>query len=96
MMSKDLLISEIKVTSPTFVSLIRPKFTKTEKGFVLAGYNGDYQPTSGSGVVKLDVKIEHQSFNGMQLPSYLTLDSLYDGAPTHMELAFSEYQVKNH
>jgi hypothetical protein len=42
------------------------------------------------------VKIEHNAVNGLQLPLTLIADSTLDGAPTHMELAFSEYQVKTH
>jgi hypothetical protein len=32
----------------------------------------------------------------MQLPVNLVVDSTLDGAPTHMELAFSRHQVKTH
>jgi hypothetical protein len=96
LMSKHLVISEIKVTSPQFLSIVKPQVRETPKGFVLTGYIGDYTPTSGPGVVHLDVKIEHAPVNGMQLPLTLIADSTLDGAPTHMELAFSEYQVKSH
>ncbi|HET9281518.1 MAG TPA: hypothetical protein VFR24_06110 [Candidatus Angelobacter sp.] len=96
LMSKDLVISEIKVTSPQFLSIIKPQVQKTANGFILTGYVGDYTPTSGPGVVHLQVKIEHNPVNGLQLPTSLIADSTMDGTPTHMELAFSEYQVKSH
>ncbi|HEY7403658.1 MAG TPA: hypothetical protein VIB39_09065 [Candidatus Angelobacter sp.] len=96
LMGKDLVISEIKVTSPQFLSTVRPQVRKTLNGFVLTGYVGDYTPTAGAGVVHLDVKIEHAPVHGLQLPLTLIADSTLDGAPTHMELAFSEYQVKSH
>jgi hypothetical protein len=96
LMSKDLVISEIKVTSPQFLSIIKPQVQKTANGFILTGYVGDYTPTSGPGVVHLAVKIEHNPVNGLQLPTSLIADSTMDGTPTHMELAFSEYQVKSH
>lgn len=96
LLGKDLIISEIKVTSPQFVSTIKPQIRKSDKGFVLAGYVGDYTPTAGGGVVHLDVKIENGPVNGLQLPLTLLADSVYDGTPTRMELAFSEYQVKTH
>jgi hypothetical protein len=47
-------------------------------------------------VVKLSLKIEHEPVSGLQLPSSLVMDSVMDGAPTHMELAFSEHEVKSH
>jgi hypothetical protein len=96
LMSKDLIITEVKVTSAEFTSSVRPQFTRTAKGLVLSGYTADYQPTSGPGVVKLDVKMEHQPVSGLQLPVSLIADSVLDGAPTHIELAFSDRQVKSH
>ena len=96
LMSKDLIISEVKVTSPEFISSVRPQFARTAKGLVLSGYAADYQPTSGSGVVKLDVKLEHQPVSGLELPVNLIVDSVLDGAPTHIELAFSDRHVKSH
>ena len=96
LMSKDLVITEIVVTSPEYSSTVRPEISKTANGFVLTGYIGDYTPTSGPGKVHLAVKIENAPVNGLQLPLTLITDSTLDGAPTHMELAFSEYQVKSH
>jgi len=96
MMGKDLIITDIKVSSPEFISSVRPQFVHTPKGFVLTGYNADYKPTSGPGIVKLALKIDHQPVSGLQLPVSLVLDSVMDGAPTHMELAFSEHEVKSH
>jgi hypothetical protein len=96
MMGKDLIITDIKVNSAEFSSSVRPQFVHTPKGFVLTGYDADYKPTSGPGVVKLALKINHQPVSGLQLPVSLVLDSVMDGAPTHMELAFSEHAVKSH
>ncbi|HEX4604545.1 MAG TPA: hypothetical protein VH724_11150, partial [Candidatus Angelobacter sp.] len=96
LMSKDLIISEVSVTSPEFISSVRPKLTRTQKGLVLSGYSADYKPVSGPGIVKLNIKIEHQTVSGLQVPVGLIADSVLDGAPTHIELAFSEQQVKSH
>lgn len=96
LMGKDLVISEIKVTSPQFLSIVKPQVHKSANGFVLDGYVGDYKPISGPGIVHLVVKIEHGPVNGLQLPLNLIADSTLDGTPTHMELAFSQYQVKSH
>lgn len=96
MMGKNLIITDVKVTSADFVSSVRPQFVHTAKGFVLTGYDADYKPTSGPGVVKLSLKIDHEPVSGLQLPASLVMDSVLDGAPTHMELAFSEPEVKSH
>jgi hypothetical protein len=95
-MGKDLIITEVKVNSSKFISSVKPQLTRTAKGFVLSGYSADYKPTQGPGVVKLDLKIVNQMVNGLQLPANLVLDSVLDGAPTHMELAFSDHQVTSH
>jgi hypothetical protein len=96
MMGKNLIITDIRVTSADFDSSVRPQFVHTAKGFVLTGYNADYKPRSGPGVVKLAIKIQHEPVRGLQLPVNLVLDSVMDDAPTHMELAFSEHEVKSH
>jgi hypothetical protein len=96
LMNKDLVISEIKVTSADFVSIVKPQIIKGAEGFLLTGYVGDYTPTSGSGVVHLAVTIDNARVNGLQLPANLIADTTLDKTPTHMELAFSGYQVKTH
>jgi hypothetical protein len=95
-MGKDLIVTEVKVNSAEFISSVRPQLTRTREGFVLSGYSADYKPTSGKGVVKLDLKIQNQLVRDLQLPANLVLDSVLDGEPTHMELAFSEHQVTRH
>jgi hypothetical protein len=96
-MSKDLVISEIKVDSPEFKSVLKPQFTKSAQGFLLSGYEATYQGTGGGGAsVQLNVRIENQPVSGLQLPRKLNLDGSYQGTPFQMELTFSDYQVKNH
>jgi hypothetical protein len=94
LMNKDFTITSIKVVSPEFSSVLKPLFTRNQKGLVLSGYSADYRPTSGKGVVQLNVQVEYQEVNGLQLPRKLSLDSVYDGEPTQMELVFSDYKVK--
>ena len=96
LVSKDMVIQEVKVVSPQFTSIVKPRLTKTDAGFVLAGYVGDYTPASGTGTVHLDVKIAYAPVSGLQLPVNLVADTTLDGAPTHMELAFANHQIKAH
>jgi hypothetical protein len=92
-MTKDLVITEVKVRSPEFVSSIRPRFAKLGGKLVLTGYKGDYRPATGPGTVTLDVKLDYQEVQGLQMPNRLNLDSTYDGVPNQMELVFSNYKV---
>lgn len=93
-MTKELAIEEIKVSSDAFKGSVRPQLTKTPKGYVLVGYQGNYEPTAGLGKTRLDIQIDYQEVNGLQLPRKLSLDGIYDGSPVQMELQFSQYQLK--
>jgi hypothetical protein len=95
-MSKELLISEIKVDSPAFKSVLKPVFSKNPQGFLLTGYDATYQEPSGKVGVQLKVQIDYQQVNGFQLPNKLNLTGSYQGTPFAMELTFSDYQVKSH
>jgi hypothetical protein len=95
-MSKNLVISEIRVDSPAFKSVLKPEFIKSPQGLLLSGYEATYLGTAGGESVKLSVRIENQPINGFQLPGKLNLDGSYQGTPFQMELAFSNYQVKSH
>ena len=94
MSQKDLVISDIKVDSPEFKSVLKPKFTTNAQGFLLSGYEATYQGAGGGAAVQLNVRIENQLANGLQLPHKLNLDGSYQGTPFQMELTFSNYQVK--
>jgi hypothetical protein len=92
-MNKDLVITEVKVASPEFVSVVRPQFSKVGGKLVLTGYKGDYHPATGPGTVTLDVKLDYQEVQGLEMPNRLNLDSTYDGAANQMQLVFSNYKV---
>jgi len=42
-LAKDYAISEVKVSSATLSSSLKPRFTKTEAGFLLTAYDADYK-----------------------------------------------------
>jgi len=93
-MNKNLTVTEIVVNSPEFKSTIRPQLSKSSNGFLLSGYEGNYEPTAGSGSVQLKVRLNYQQVSGLELPGTLDLDSVLDGAATQMQLVFSDYHVK--
>ena len=94
-MSKQLVIREMKIVSPTFISALRPQFTRSPQGLLLTGYDATYREPSGSGAVTLKVQIGYQDVSGLQLPGSLTLNGSYEGTPFNMEMAFKDYSVKN-
>jgi hypothetical protein len=79
-------ISKIVVKAATFESTVQPLFAHTLGGLVLTGYQADYTPTVGKGVVHLTEHVDYQTANGLQFPALITSDSILDGDPTHVRL----------
>ena len=94
LMTKELVITEIAVRTSAFSSSIKPTLIKTKQGFVLTGYEGNYEPKSGPGTTHINAQFDYQDVNGLQLPQKVNLDAVYDGTPNQMELTFADYQVK--
>ena len=94
-LSKDLVISEMKVSTPAFKSVLRPQFTRSTQGLLLTGYDAIYDGITDKSHVVLRVQIENQEASGQQLPTKLSLQGMSEGTPFSMELALSNYQVKN-
>jgi hypothetical protein len=93
-LTKELVITEIRISSSSFKASIKPQLTKKPQGYVLVGYQGSYDPTTGPGKTRLGIQVDYQEVNGLQLPLKLNLDAIYDGSPAQMELQFSRYQLK--
>jgi hypothetical protein len=93
-MTKDLLITEMKISATDFNSSIWPHFTKSREGLLLTGYDANYQPTSGPGTTHLKVEISYLEAGGLQLPQTLHLQGSYNGTSFAVETAFEDYQVK--
>lgn len=94
-MTKEFGITEISVSSSEFKSTIKPRLTKTDKGYVMTGFQGTYLPTSGAGKAEIDAQITYQEVNGLQLPLKLHANSSYDGSSNETEISFSDYKVRS-
>ncbi len=92
-LNKEFEISELKVSTADFKSSIKPQFVKTAKGYIISGYEATYDPTTGSGTVKLKLQVDYQDVKGLQLPRQIHMTGVYDGKPLEAELLFSEYVV---
>lgn len=92
-MSKNLVIRELKVTTPQFSSSIRPQFITSAQGFLLSGYDADYVGQSPSETTKLKVGISYQMVNGFQVPQTLDLSGSYGGTPFQVQVMFSGCQA---
>jgi hypothetical protein len=79
----------VKVTADKFVSTIKPQFASTPKGYLLIGYDADYQGATGDDRTVLQVNIENQKVSSLQIPQKLALKGSYNGSPFAVEVTFS-------
>lgn len=91
--TKDYTISEIKVTSATMSSSLKPKFTKTDKGFLLEAYKADYKLSTG-GPSHVSVPIKYQDVEELHLPSDLVTQTSGDAGSHTVRLHLGDYQIK--
>jgi hypothetical protein len=94
-MTKEFAITEISVSLPHFKSVIKPHFTRTQKGYVLTGYEANYEPATDQGKAELKVQLDYQEVSGLQLPRKLNIDTVNAGTSSQVELLFNDYKVKN-
>jgi hypothetical protein len=92
-MDKDYVIQEIKVSSGTENTLIKPAFVKVRGGWLVAGIDqmtsGD---TSDADSTHLKIAIEYDTINGLELPSSVRMSGWF-GIPYEMLFRFSDYHV---
>lgn len=91
--AKDYSITEIKVTSATLTSLLKPKFTKIEGGFLLAGYDADYQ-ANHAGASHVSTEVQYQEMEGLRLPSDVIIRTAIGGTSREMRHHLTDCQVK--
>jgi hypothetical protein len=94
LMGKDFAISEMKVATAEFDSTIRPRFEKTAKGFVLIGYDAEYQGKGDPNTMRLKIGIDNREVNGLAMPSKLDVTVWSGGTTNQIELDFTECKVE--
>jgi hypothetical protein len=92
-MDRDFAISDLRVTTPEFLSTIQPSFTKTPKGLLLSGYEAHYQSEKAEETTNLKVRIGYQEVERVQMLYKLDLSGTYGGTPFAVLLTFSDCQV---
>ena len=92
-MGTDFAISRLSVRASEFDSSIEPKFAATPKGFVLTGYEADYQTQKPEETTKLSVRIGYRQVSGLQMLQRLDLHGTYGNFPYAVELTFSNCEV---
>lgn len=72
-MSKSLLIQEAKVSTPEFITELRPQFKKVAGGFLLVGYDITNSRPDGKDVTQLHAQMDYRDIDGLQLLNKLDL-----------------------
>jgi len=93
-MTRNLTITELRVSGPNLKASVKPHNTKTEKGYLVTGYEATYQSATGKDSYQVSVKIDYKEVDGLQLPGKLVVDATASGSSHRMELQFADYQVK--
>lgn len=92
-MGRDFAISSIRITKSSFDATIRPRFTKTAKGFVLSSYDANYQSNSPEETTRLKVSIDYQEVEGLQLARNVNLSGRYGSQDVAVQFSFSDCQA---
>jgi hypothetical protein len=92
-MSKDFAISQLAVASPTFHSTMHPIFSKSGSGFLLSGYDADYDSGKPEELTHLNVLLDYQLASGVQMLQKLDLRGSYGGGKFAVVLSFQGCQV---
>jgi len=87
-MGKDFAISMVKVAAKDFDSTLWPRFTKTANGFLLTGYQAEYEGKGGTDKTELQVTFDYQVADGLQVPRKLNLKGVYNQSPFQVEVTF--------
>jgi len=83
-------VTEMKVTTPAFDSVIRPVFDRGPGGLVLASYEAEYREKAPAPPIRIVVLIKNQPVQGLLVPSNLDLTAWVGDNKTHILMAFTE------
>lgn len=88
-MTKDFRITELR----TPMGSVRPELSRTTNGFVMTGYEGDFEAPN-LGRVTFKSTITSAPVQGMSMPAKIVLVSTIGTGQNRVELAFSNYRVR--
>jgi hypothetical protein len=89
LMDGTFAVTEMKVSTPQFDSVIRPVFDRLPGGLVLASYEATYQEPSPAPKIRVVVLIKNKLVQGLLVPSDLDLTAWVGDNKTHILVAFT-------
>jgi hypothetical protein len=89
-LTRDLLITEWRLTDSTAKRTIKPFFQKTTDGLLLRGYQTIFEPLGPGLKTTLEINIEYQAVSGMKLPRKVQFKGMHGSEPVEAELTFNQ------
>lgn len=90
-LTRDLRVTEMRMTSPRSIRTIRPLFEKTPEGLVLTGYASLFEPV-GEGVrTELDFTIEYQDPGAQKFPNRIVIRGVHGSEPVAAAFRFGRH-----
>jgi hypothetical protein len=89
LLTKDFVFTTMKSTAPGVVILVKPQFTKTDKGLLMTSMDDDIN----NGSQKVNVQIQYQTVEGFQLPGKVSYVVTFSGQTVSLDMTFTKYQI---
>jgi hypothetical protein len=89
-LTKDALLTTMKIATPSTIIVMQPKFTKTERGLLLmTSMDADIN----NGTQALKMQIQYQQVEGFQLPAKADFRVTLPTQVVSLEMSFTDYQL---
>jgi hypothetical protein len=88
-LSKEIVLTAMKVNSSTANVLMLPKYSKTEKGLFLTGVDTDIN----KGTQIVNFQVQYKTVEGFQLPDKVYYQVTSPAYKTSFDLKFTQYQL---
>lgn len=88
-MTKDGVITEMKVTTPSSVIAMQPMYIPTENGLLLSSINSDID----HGKQKVNFQIQYQTVDGFEVPEIVAYQVTLPSQVVSIDMGFSGYQI---
>ena len=95
-LKEDLTITELRVISPQLTAIMRPRFAKTAKGYLINEFSGEYQYANDAAKSNVTMEIDYSEIQGMNLPSKLRVTTLVANSTHKMSFDFTNHEIKKH
>jgi|HubBroStandDraft_3_1064219.scaffolds.fasta_scaffold30499_1 hypothetical protein len=88
-LNRDSLLTSMKVTTPSSIIVMNPKYSNTDKGLLMTSLNSDIN----NGTQKVNFEVQYQTVEGFQMPGKVSYQVTFPTQAVSIEMSFSNYQI---